>query len=499
MELRDHKALWGISTSILQFFTFFLIQIILTPLILKYSGSETLAAYSIFMQFIGYSILFDLGISTTLIRYLSQSYYESEKKFINFFSSGRIIILLINIFFVFILLFFSLFPEKFLPLSEFSDISEIQKSFFLLFLWFLIKSFFLPFSIGLTATQNLKPLNLIILFSNIFRFILSLFFILNDKGLYELVLAFTLSEFLNYLIQFCYFKIKVIKAKIPFLYFNFNILKELFSFGFIYWLINLSVLLFLNSDLIFLGMHNSSIDISNYYLTKLPIFILMQIIFRIADNYLPALNELYNKKEFEKFNSTFLFIFNLSILSSIFIIICAYNYNFHILKFWVGSEYFLGNFITLCFSFFAVTQILNHLNAYILITAKKLKYWGIFSVITSIIGFPLLYYVSKNYEIEYMALALVIIDLPYLLFTTISVLVLMRLKLKLNYVFFFFPAFFLIFYINFDDYIFDYNSIFNLIISMLIVIGYYIYLVNNLIYKHTQTNILWIIRKKFQF
>jgi len=372
----------------------------------------------------------------------------------------------------------------------------------LLFFWFFIKGFFLIYSIGLTATQNLKALNLIILFSNILRFLISLFFIFNNGGLYELILAFVLGEILSYAAQYIYFKIKILKkTRINFLIDKY-IIKEYFSFGFVYWLINLSVLLLLNSDLIFLGMYNSSTDVSYYYITKLPIFILMQIIFRISDNYLPALNELYVKNDYKNFTKTYLFIFNLSFISIIFIVLGALNYNFHIISFWVGDEYYLGDFMTIFFSLFVSTQIINHLNAYILITTKSLKIWGFFSIFITSFGIPVLYFISKNYDAIYMALGLLIIDIPYIIFTTISVVKILKLNIKFNlkyYYYLFIKTLILSIYFYFDDFIFNYHSIINLLISIMLVTLLYFYLLNNIIYKHTNQNFLWMIRKKFQF
>lgn len=502
MELRDHRALWGISTSILQFFTFFLIQIILTPLILTYIGSETLGAFSIFMQFISYSILFDLGISTTLIRYLSQSYFENKRKFIDYFTTGKLLLIFINGFFVLLLVYFTIFPEKFIPLKDFGDRLDIQKSFLLLFIWFFFKGFFLIYNVGLTATQNLRALNLIILFSNLLRFFLSLFFIFNNGGLNELILSFVLGEFFSYSCQFIYFKYKILRKTKIYLLLDKSILKEYFSFGFIYWLINLSVLLFLNSDLILLGIFNTNTEVSYYYITKIPIFILMQIIFRFSDNYLPAFNELYIKNDTKKFIKTYFFILNLSFVSIIFIILGSLNYNYHVISFWVGREYYMGDFMTVFFSLFVSTQIINHLNAYILITTKKLKIWAIFSLIITVLGIPILFFISKNYDAIYMSFGLFIIDVPYLIFTFYSVIKILNLKVSLNFkkfLHFSFQIVILIIYFYIDDLIFDYNSVTSLFFSIMIVTTLYFFLINNIIYKFTNHNILWAIRKKFQF
>jgi len=86
MTSRTTKALKGTIASFAQYGIFLILQVILTPLILKVSGQEVLGTYSIIMQIVGYGILLDLGFSVALSRFLSQAYglNDNGKSFLKY-------------------------------------------------------------------------------------------------------------------------------------------------------------------------------------------------------------------------------------------------------------------------------------------------------------------------------------------------------------------------------------------------------------------------------
>ena len=93
---RTKKALSGTVSSFAQYGVQIVLQFLLAPLILNYAGQETMGAYAIVMQIIGYFSLADLGMNVSGNRYLAQSYnlpdnnnrYRKILSFLRLFSVG---------------------------------------------------------------------------------------------------------------------------------------------------------------------------------------------------------------------------------------------------------------------------------------------------------------------------------------------------------------------------------------------------------------------------
>ena len=75
---RTSRALKGTLTSFLQYGLQIVLQAALVPLVLHIAGRETLGAYAILMQAIGYLALADLGFSVATNRFLAQAYGHDD-------------------------------------------------------------------------------------------------------------------------------------------------------------------------------------------------------------------------------------------------------------------------------------------------------------------------------------------------------------------------------------------------------------------------------------
>ena len=114
MSTRTIKATKGLITDILKYTILIILQVILAPIILKVSGQETLGAYSIVMQIIGFGLVLDLGVGVALTRYLSQSFGANDNfhRFKEIFNVGRYFIFLTNIIMALVIIIVSVNIEK---------------------------------------------------------------------------------------------------------------------------------------------------------------------------------------------------------------------------------------------------------------------------------------------------------------------------------------------------------------------------------------------------
>ena len=138
---RTNKAIKGTMMSFLQYGLQIILQALMAPLILKIAGRETLGAYAILMQVIGYGILLDLGFGVALGRYLAQAFGLDGNggRFIETFNIGRTFYLFTNLIFGLLIIIFSFFVNKFLLVNDII-LAQARLSCCLYGLWIIIRT-----------------------------------------------------------------------------------------------------------------------------------------------------------------------------------------------------------------------------------------------------------------------------------------------------------------------------------------------------------------------
>lgn len=417
MSSRTRKAFKGTIASVVQYAIYIILQAILTPLILKVAGQEVLGAYSIIMQIVGYGILLDLGFSVALGRFLSQTYSLNDKgeKFSEVFTIGRVFMLVTNLVFAIVILLVGFKIESLIVVS---DIIMDQARFALYFLafWTVARTPIALYNNGLIAAQNMATVNVIAIIGNMSRLLLSLLLVYVGFGLIGLIAANILSEALIFVIQMIYFKRKYPNYFFGWRVKNRKLLKEIFSFGLKYWGVNLSVVLFLGSDSIIVGYLYGASVASVFYTTKIPAFLLFQFIFRLSDNTGPAVNELFAQEKYEALRSAYLKILRYSLLLAIPIAIGIVGFNEAVISAWVGRAQYAGNIMSFALAFFVITQVINHINAMITLAAGDMRSWSMLSILTSISSLVLSYVLGRLYGMQWVMVAIALMDIPNLIF-----------------------------------------------------------------------------------
>lgn len=417
MSSRTSKAFKGTVASFVQYGIFIILQVILTPLILKVAGQEVLGAYSIIMQIVGYGILLDLGFSVALSRFLSQTYGLNDQgcKFAEVFSIGRVFLLVTNLVFAALIFLVALKIGDLIVASE-SILTQARFALFFLAAWTIIRTPMALYNHGLMATQNMAAANIIAIVGNMSRLLLSLLLVYTGFGLVGLIAANILSEALTFAMQMKYFKKKYPDYSFGWKIANNKLFKEIFSFGAKYWGVNLAVVLFLGSDSIIVGNLYGASAASVFYTTKIPAFLLFQFIFRLSDNAGPAANELFAQGNYEALRSAYLKILRYSLLLALPLAIGIIGFNESVITAWVGAAQYAGNVMSLALAFFILTQVVNHINAMITLAAGDMRGWATVSVVTSIISLALSYGLGKIYGMQWVMVAIALMDFPNAIF-----------------------------------------------------------------------------------
>lgn len=415
MSTRTSKAIKGTFASILQYGIFITLQIILTPKILELAGQEVLGAYAIIMQIVGYGILLDLGFSVALVRFLSQNFNQNNEKFINIFNIGRIFLLITNLLFALLIVLVALNIGS-LIIAGNELLSQAKKALYILAIWTVFKTPIALYNNGLIASQNMATANIIGIIGNMLRLLLSILFVYLGYGLTGLITANICAEGLTFAIQRYYFRRKypdfIFQWKIK----NKKLLKEVFHFGLKYWGVNLAVVLFLGSDSIIVGYLYGATVASVFYTTKIPTFLLFQFIFKISDNAAPAINEIFSQGNQQGLKNAYLKILRYSLLLAIPLAVGVIGFNESVITAWVGADQYSGNIMTYALACFIITQVVNHVNAIIVVASGEMKWWSTFSIFISIFSLFLSYMLGKYYGAQWVMVAIALMDIPNTIF-----------------------------------------------------------------------------------
>jgi O-antigen/teichoic acid export membrane protein len=418
MNNRTNKAKKGFLTSLIQFVTLILIQAILAPTILKIAGQDVLGSYAIVMQIIGYGLILDFGLGVALSRFLSQSFGNNDGgiNFIKTLNSGRYLILFTNALIAIFIFIVSLNINSIISSAPDKVISDTQLSLIILSIWTILRSPLLLYGYGLNSTQNMATVNIIGAASSLSRFILSIILVYLGTELIGLVIANILSECIGLILQKYYFKNFFKKINLRWQKPDIVHFKKLLHFGLTYWGVNFATILSTGSDSIIVGHLYGAAAAAVIYTTKIPAFLIIQVIYKIVDNSTPAANELIAQGNYESLKIAYLKILRYSILLALPAGIGILVFNKQFITLWVGINQYAGNIITISLAFFVLTQVVNHINAMVLVATGKMKHWMTLSILNGVVTILIMYFLGRNFGMQWVIVAIVIMDVPPLIF-----------------------------------------------------------------------------------
>jgi len=419
MTSRTNKAVKGTLTSLVQFSVLLVLQTVLAPVVLKIAGQEVLGAYSIVMQIIGYGLILDFGLGVAISRYLSQSFSESDKgvKFTKIFNIGRYFILSTNALLAIFIMALALNIDSLIT-GSYEIISEARTGLYLVSAWTILRTPLVLYGHGLLASQNMATANIIGLIGSVSRLVLSLYLVFTGFGLIGLVGANIISELIGLVLQKVYFNKLYPKLNMQWCLPDMPLLRELFAFGLTYWGVNIAIVLTVGSDSIVIGHLYGTAAAAIFYTTKIPSFLLIQVIYKISDNAGPAANELLAQGNFDALKSAYLKILRYSLLLAFPLAIGIVGFNKGVISAWVGVNQYAGSIMSVALAAFVLTQVMNHINAMITVAAGNMRNWMTISAITGLMTITLAYSLGKFLGMQWVMVAIAVMDIPSFIFLT---------------------------------------------------------------------------------
>lgn len=203
-------------------------NMILTPIYLRYLGTDGYGFYQMIYAIASYILILDLGIGTTMVRFISIYREKKDKKGEEVFSFYCLILVLIISILVFIIGNIINLKNIYTNLS-FEEISIGQKIFKLMIL-VLFLTIWERFLEGISmAYEYFSITKIITLFKLLFKFGFVILFLIKDIGILSLVYSDILSIIIS-IIMYLYIDIKKIKFRIRYHKGYFEIIKSMATF-----------------------------------------------------------------------------------------------------------------------------------------------------------------------------------------------------------------------------------------------------------------------------
>lgn len=409
---RTSRALKGTLTSFLQYGLQIIFQVALAPIVLRVAGQETLGAYAILMQALGYLALMDLGFSGAVNRFLPQAHgYDDEGvRFREILCTFRTFALFSNLVYAALCLLLSVWIGPLLHLSPALE-SQSRLGLYGIAVWAIIRTPLVVYGPALIATQNLSAANLIGTLGNLVRLLGSLALVSLGFGLLGLIFANICAEVLIMSLQGRTFLRRYPRIQLSWKMPDRILFWEMFVFGAQALLINISWRLTSQTDNLVVGYLHGAAAASIYYTTQMPATLIYTAVTRLAANSAPAINELYARKKTESLQRSYLQLHRytwLLILPAAIGVVFLYK---PMISLWVGAGQYAGNSMAIALAIFAALISIEHCNYCFVMATGRIRFLSVLTISEGVVNLILSLILGKYLGLSGVMWATVIANL----------------------------------------------------------------------------------------
>jgi O-antigen/teichoic acid export membrane protein len=394
-----------------------LLQVVLAPVVLKFAGQEVLGAYSYLMQAIAWAALTDLGLSVAISRNLAQAHSlsDNQTRFSQVFTTGRTFFLGSNLVMAALIFAMGLKASSLMHLS--ADVAaQAQHSLVILAVWVVCRTPLTLFDSALYATQQMATVNLVVALSTMVRLGLALLFVSKGMALLGMIFAYIIGEALTLILSRFIFLRQYQGHHFGWGFPNRSLFREMFAFGLTCFLMGIASRLSANTDNLIVGTFLGSAAVSVYYTSQMPGMLLGGLIWKLADNASPAMNELHATGQNDRLLAVYLGLFRYSLLVTILVALGICAFNKAVVLLWVGEKQYAGLLFSILVGAFVVTQVINHLNAITLVVYGRMRGMTIVCIITGLCKIALAGALAKGMGLSGVMVANLAADLAVLIY-----------------------------------------------------------------------------------
>jgi O-antigen/teichoic acid export membrane protein len=354
----------------------------------------------------------DFGFGVSLSRYLSQAFGKNDggSRFRAIAGTGLAFYTASNVLVALAAVALAVWAPGILSVSA-DMVRQTRVALLLVGVWALVRTPLAVYGAALVAMQELAAANTALTVSIIARLGLSVAALLAGFGLVGLIVAQLVGEALAGAMQWRRF-VRLAAANRPrYRYADRAAFRAMFSFSSQVMLSAVSSRLVYSTDQLIVSRLAGLAAAAVYYTTQTPSFILLQMIWRVSDNAVPALNELHARGEDKSVASSLVRITKYSLLLAFGAAGGIALFNEAVVRMWVGQKQYAGDAMTLALALFVVFATLNHILAHALVVYGRVRWLSIGGFGFGLFNIALSFYLGGRYGISGVMIASAVVEL----------------------------------------------------------------------------------------
>jgi O-antigen/teichoic acid export membrane protein len=371
---RKKRAIYGILTGSISYLVLIVVQIVLSPLILKRYGQETLGAYASIMQLIGYLTLLEAALNFTFNRFIAQAFGSADKDFqvTRAFVASRTLTTAAGVFNASLVILVIPFVSLLFNIGGILE-RDLQMALLILAIGTALKSPFMVYATFLNASQQMAFLNIVGVVTGVLRGLLILLLLQLNWGITGIVLGSLFAELFSALACFVFFRVKSRNLLCAGWKMDSVYLKELFFFGKDSLIIQVVNKIRFQTDTLLVGIFLSVSAASVFYSSITPPMMCFTLANLVMSNTLPGMNEIVGGGDAFRIRDIYLRLFRYVALLAIVALVGISLLNKYVVTLWVGLEQHAGWQLDILFALQASLLIINSFNGNFLVAMGKIN------------------------------------------------------------------------------------------------------------------------------
>jgi len=410
---RSDRAAKGFATGILRVIAQIAVTVLLAPIVLKVAGRETLGAYSAIAQVLAFITVTGFMGAWVMERFLGMAsgLDDGGTRFRCIFTTVKTVMLITATVEAILILIFSFFVPRLFHLSPHLG-HEAEMALWLIAFAVVVRSPLAAYSNALYAMQDMAGVNLIGTCTQTARAVATLLAVLAGFGLFGLVSAGAIVEGVGY-----YFYRVRFKKKNPGLMPGWGIpdkhlLKEMAGYGLHAMLVNAGNALLFNTGNTVAGITEGAAMASSFYTSQAPGLAIYNMMMRFPSSAMPALNELWGRREMEKIREALSRMIRLLLALMLPLATGIVVFNRDVVTVWVGLRQYAGPLLTVSLAAFCIIASLQRIAVVCTYTFGWMRLLAVTALVQGIANFGLAFILARWLGLGGIVLALTVVVLP---------------------------------------------------------------------------------------
>jgi O-antigen/teichoic acid export membrane protein len=383
---RVRRILSGTAAGVVQQVVTVAMQIALVPLIIDRTGSETVGAYAILMQLVGWGAITNLGLGVAAWRFMAEAYGVADGgvRFATILRTTRFLYWITNATFATFVLGAGAATTFLVSLSPELAV-QLRTAAALYAAWSVLRTPLTLYGDALYATQNVAIASLTATLGTLLRLAGSIVLVWAGFGLIGLATAGIISEFLTAVANYVLFlRLQPEIGRVAAGY-DTALMKRMLTFGSTFLISTAASLLSANTNgLVFGGLLGAG-AVSMAYTSQMPAKVLGLTVWKLSDSAAPAVTQMQGRSQWADLRRAYLTLLRSSLACGLALAVGLLAFSRPAIALWVGADQYAGDVFTAAVAAATVIEIVLHLQFVFFIARGEIRGFGIAMLVANLL------------------------------------------------------------------------------------------------------------------